>query len=39
MLGVEGIYDLGRLRDAPIQVPMYQYFIESAFRKMKKHES
>jgi hypothetical protein len=33
MLGVGGVYDLGRLRDAPIEVPMYQYFVESAFGK------
>jgi kynurenine formamidase len=33
LLGVERIYDLGRMRDAPIEVPMYKYFIESAFGK------
>jgi kynurenine formamidase len=33
MLGVEGIYDLGRLRDDYKEVPMYQHFLESAFGK------
>lgn len=33
IIGVEGIYDLGRLRDRHRDVPMYQYFIESAFGK------
>jgi pimeloyl-ACP methyl ester carboxylesterase len=31
VLGVEGIYDLGKLRDDHSAVPMYQYFTESAF--------
>jgi kynurenine formamidase len=35
-LGVEGIYDLGRLRDDYREVPMYQHFIESAFGKDEK---
>ncbi|KUJ10061.1 uncharacterized protein LY89DRAFT_723865 [Mollisia scopiformis] len=33
VIGVEGIYDLGKLRDDHVNVPMYQYFIESAFGK------
>jgi len=40
MLSIKGIYDLGRLKDAPIEVPMYQYFLQSAFgRRKRKHES
>lgn len=31
VLGVEGIYDLKKLRDDHVAVPMYQYFTESAF--------
>lgn len=31
VLGVEGIYDLKKLRDDHADVPMYQYFTESAF--------
>ncbi|PVH73000.1 hypothetical protein DL98DRAFT_563337 [Cadophora sp. DSE1049] len=31
ILGVEGIYDLGRLRDDHKDIAMYQYFTESAF--------
>ncbi|KAF8853693.1 hypothetical protein BDZ45DRAFT_677499 [Acephala macrosclerotiorum] len=31
VLGVEGIYDLGKLRDDHANIPMYQYFLESAF--------
>jgi hypothetical protein len=29
--GVEGIYDVRRLRDDHEQVPIYQYFTENAF--------
>jgi hypothetical protein len=39
MLSIKEICNLGRLKDAPIEVPMYQYFIQSAFGKTKKHES
>ncbi|KAH7305637.1 Alpha/Beta hydrolase protein [Rhexocercosporidium sp. MPI-PUGE-AT-0058] len=31
VLGVEGIYDLMKLRDDHKDIPMYQYFTESAF--------
>jgi kynurenine formamidase len=33
ILGVEGIYDLKKLRDDYKTIPMYQYFTESAFGK------
>jgi kynurenine formamidase len=33
VLGVEGIYDLGKLVDDHRSVPMYRYFTESAFGK------
>jgi kynurenine formamidase len=36
ILGVEGIYDLEKLRDDYVHIPMYQYFTESAFGKDKE---
>lgn len=31
ILRVEGIYDLEKLRDGHVHIPMYQYFTESAY--------